>query len=167
MKKLPHIIRKAELNDIEELILLRSRLLDDTHYCYSSHTLEEQKVWKKNYRSWLIDNLNRKEWINILVAENHNDKKLYGCVTGIIDHRAPAQDCLNGLSGWIQSMVVLPELQRSGIGTKLIQQLLMWFLALEIKKITLQSTVNSEIFYTSVGFLKSDENTFYYISESP
>ncbi|MDX7991054.1 GNAT family N-acetyltransferase [Xenorhabdus littoralis] len=165
MEKSPYRIRKAELKDIEQLILLRSLLLDGTHHSYSSSTLEEQNIWRENYRNWLIENLNKKEWLSILVTENHNDEKLFGCVTGIIDYRAPAQDCLNGVSGWIQSMVVLPELQRNGIGIQLIQQIIAWFLERGIKKIILQSTREAEIFYTKIGFLKNDENTFYYLSE--
>ena len=82
---------------------------------------------------------------------------MLGCATAIIDQRAPAPGCLNGLSGWVQSVVVEPQWRNQGIARMLMQQLLRWFTNRGVGSVVLQSTEAAGTLYQALGFEISDE----------
>lgn len=102
------IVRPATQADLASLVELRAYLLDDTAASYSSKTPEDAARWRTAYRTWLSSRLNDSNCVLILAAEHKESGQVLGCATAIIDQRAPAPNCLNGLSGWVQSVVVEP-----------------------------------------------------------
>ncbi|WP_338884339.1 GNAT family N-acetyltransferase [Xenorhabdus sp. TH1] len=158
-------ICKATLADIDSLIRLRSYLLDNAIEIYGSKIPEDQKRWKEAYKSWLTDYLNSDCDVVIFVAVREKDNQLVGCVTGVIDKRAPTIDCINGLCGWIQSMIVQEDMKQKGVATRLMNRLNQWFSEHGVTKLTLQSTCDAEVFYQKLGFHLSNEKTFFLLSK--
>lgn len=150
-------VRPAALADLTGLVELRALLLDGTSASYSSTTPEDSAQWRAAYRNWLGSRLGENDCVQILAAEHKESGQVVGCATAIIDQRAPAPGCPNGLSGWVQSVVVEPQWRNRGIARQLIQQLLRWFANRGVGPVVLQSTEAAGTLYQALGFVASDE----------
>lgn len=150
-------VRPATLADLARLVELRAHLLDGTSASYSSKTPEDSAQWRAAYRSWLGSRLNESDCVQILAAEHKESGQVLGCATAIIDQRAPTPGCLNGLSGWVQSVVVEPQWRNRGIARQLMQHLLRWFANRGVGTVVLQSTESAGRLYQTQGFAVSDE----------
>ena len=151
-------VRNATPNDVAMLIELRAHLLDGTAASYSSRTPEGQARWRAAYRSWLCGTLGANDNVQVLVLEHRDSGQVLGCATGIIDVRAPTVATLNGLSGWVQSVVVAPQWRGKGGARLLMQQLLRWFDNREVASVVLQTTPGAEQLYLCLGFEVSTEH---------
>ncbi len=146
------------LVDVAMLIELRAHLLDGTHASYSARTPAEQARWRAAYRSWLGGTLGTNDNVQVLAAEHRESGQVIGCATGIIDARAPSAANVNGLSGWVQSVVVAPQWRARGIARQLMQQLLRWYANREVATVVLQATPGAEGLYRALGFEPSHEH---------
>lgn len=151
------IVRPAMVADLNRLVELRAYLLDGTEAMYSSKTPEDSMRWRAAYRTWLSSHLNTSNCVHVLAAEHKETGEVLGCATAIIDQRAPAPGCLNGLSGWVQSVVVEPRWRNRGIARQLMQNLLRWFASCSVGSVVLQSTEAADKLYQTLGFAISDE----------
>lgn len=148
----------AEYQDIDGLIGLRGLLLSGGAAHYSSISAEEDDIWKAYYRKWLINQFyNRKSNIQISVIRDENNNVI-GCATGIIDERAPVIGALDGLQGWVQSVVVAPEWRGQGLAILLMKSLFLWFESQGIGKIALQTTPIANAMYIKMGFDRTGED---------
>lgn len=150
-------VRPATQADLVSLVDLRAYLLDSTNASYSSKTPEDAARWRAAYRTWLSSRLNGSDCVQILAAEHKESGQVLGCATAIIDQRAPAPGCLNGLSGWVQSVAVEPQWRGRGIARHLMQHLLRWFANRGVGCVVLQSTATAGTLYQGLGFAVSDE----------
>ncbi len=150
-------VRPATQADLTSLVELRAYLLDGTAASYSSKTPEDAARWRPAYRTWLSSRLSESDCVQILAAEHKESGQVLGCATAIIDQRAPAPGCLNGLSGWVQSVVVEPQWRGRGIARHLMQHLLRWFANRGVGCVVLQSTEAAGALYQALGFIASDE----------
>lgn len=147
----------AVTEDIEGLIRLRKLLLSDGDAHYAATTAEEDRAWQLNYQKWLIQKLNEPD-SNVKIVVVHDDEKnVIACATGILDERAPMPGLLNGLQGWIQSVVVAPECRSKGLATLLLDTLFSWFSESNAGKVVLQTTPAGEALYKKIGFKESGE----------
>lgn len=151
------LVRHATADDIAALTELRALLLDGTGASYSSRTPEDAAKWRAAYRSWLAGVLGTHDNVQILVAEHRASRQLLGCATGIIDMRAPTSASPNGLSGWVQSVVVAPPWRGRGIANQVMQVLLRWFANRDVATIALQTTDGASGLYGKLGFAPSGE----------
>lgn len=144
--------------DIEGLIRLRKLLLSDgdAHYCANSR--EEDLAWQLHYQKWLHQKLN-KPIGNVKIVVIHDDaNNVIACATGILDERAPMPGILNGVQGWIQSLVVVPEWRGNGLASLLLNALFSWFSSREVRKVVLQTTPAGDALYRKFGFKNSGED---------
>ncbi|ASS89240.1 MAG: N-acetyltransferase [Bacillaceae bacterium] len=151
------VARKATINDVDMLIDLRKLLLNEGAGHYVSKSPEEQMAWQKSYRKWLIHNIPANEKMVIAVAHYDGETEISACAIGIIDERAPMKGCLNGLVGWVQSVVVHPERRRRGFAECLMNYILDWFQANNVEKVILQTTPIAKNLYKKLGFIDSGE----------
>lgn len=149
-------IRKAKIEDTEQLIELRKVLLSsgDTHY--ASKNEEEDLAWQQAYKEWINDNISNKN-VAIFVGEYEEDEHISVCVTGIIDSRAPMVGALNGKVGWGQSLVVHQDKRGLGIGETIMSHLHKWFKENDVYKVVAQSSKMAEEFNRKQGYLDSGE----------
>lgn len=158
-------IQEATLSDVDSLILLRAELLDNSNEVYSCNDDSDKKAWRLAYRSWIEEKLGHDNRVVIFIARDVSNGSIIGCITGIIDFRAPSTDCINGLSGWVQSMVVREIHRKQGVATCLFKYLLTWFNTNQVHKVSLQSTDGADVFYKKLGFEPYSENSYYLISD--
>ncbi|MEF2482859.1 GNAT family N-acetyltransferase [Vibrio mimicus] len=160
MSRKNYFVSPATEEDIEELVVLRAYILDSgSNGSYVSQDPEDSKQWRIAYKRWLCQILETDDNIRVLIAKI--DGMIVGCATGIIDRRAPARDCITGLSGWIQSVAVTPSWRRHGVARQLMLELIRWFKSKGISKIVLESTHGSESFYENLDFIRSSETLLY------
>jgi GNAT superfamily N-acetyltransferase len=150
-------VRPATVADLASLVALRAHLLDGSAAIYSSKTPEDSARWRAAYRAWLSSRLSESDCVQILAAEHKESGQMLGCATAIIDQRAPAPGCLNGMSGWVQSVVVEPQWRNQGIARLLMQHLLRWFTNRGVGSVVLQSTEAAGTLYQTLGFEISNE----------
>lgn len=147
----------ASSDDIDGLIELRKILLSNGNSHYAAASSEQDSLWQSHYRLWLHQCINTcHENIKIAVIR---DKAgcVIACAIGIIDQRAPAVDTLNGLSGWIQSMIVTPHWEGKGLATRLMYKLISWFKMKGVRTISLQTTPSAKSLYQHLDFKASGE----------
>ncbi|WP_413043858.1 N-acetyltransferase family protein [Pseudomonas sp. YJ42] len=150
-------VRNATGEDTAALIELRALLLDGTGASYSSRSPEGTARWRAAYRNWLADNLGSNDSVRVLVAEHQASRQIIGCATGIIDVRAPTSVNPNGLSGWIQSVVVAPQWRGHKVAKQLMQTLLRWYANRDVATVSLQTTDGAFRLYQTLGFSPSAE----------
>ncbi|EGO1729569.1 GNAT family N-acetyltransferase [Salmonella enterica] len=156
-------IRPALESDIDTLIKLRAILLDsNSNTTYVSKSEKEKMEWKKSYKNWLINFYHKKLNVNANILVADIEGSVIGCATGIVDSRPPAPDCMNGICGWVQSVVVFPFWRRKGIALKMLSNLLCWFADQNINKVVLEATPESHPLYKKIGFESSTESLFIY-----
>ncbi|MEB0047431.1 GNAT family N-acetyltransferase [Pseudomonas sp. DC1.2] len=149
------VLRPATSEHFDAVIELRALLLEGSEANYACVSVEERKLWRDAYSAWLRDVLSRSQTTQLLVAVC--DGRVVGCVTGFVDRRAPGPDCLNGLCGWVQSLVVSPAFRSRGLSRVLMQSLMEWFEGRQVGKVVLQSTPAAEPLYERIGYSRSSE----------
>ncbi|MFJ7311848.1 GNAT family N-acetyltransferase [Pseudomonas sp. NPDC098747] len=149
------VVRPATREHFDAVIELRALLLEGSGASYACTSIEEKKRWRETYATWLNEVLESSSATQLLVAISGD--QVVGCVTGFIDRRAPGPDCLNGLCGWVQSMVVLPAFRSRGLSRVLMQALMNWFETMQVGKVVLQSTPAAEPLYQRMGYHRSTE----------
>ncbi|MFW9079930.1 GNAT family N-acetyltransferase [Pseudomonas sp. P2757] len=149
------IVRQATSEHYEAVIELRALLLEGSDASYACTCAEEKTRWREAYKGWLNEELAISSATNLLVALS--DDQVVGCVTGFVDRRAPGPGCLNGLCGWVQSMVVLPAFRSRGLSVVLMQSLMSWFASRQVGKVVLQATPAAEPLYQRLGYSRSPE----------
>ncbi|WP_185913380.1 GNAT family N-acetyltransferase [Bartonella massiliensis] len=154
-------IKAAEPAHIERLVELRSLLLDVGQGLYVSQSAEEAKIWKDSYRHWLQQYFHSRGSLKNLVVALGCGSAVIGCVTAIIDDRPPSIGCLNGKTGWIQSVVVEPSWRKKGVAFKMLQAQLAWLAAAGVQSVFLSSTISAQDFYKKSGWSDTGEPLLY------
>jgi GNAT superfamily N-acetyltransferase len=149
------VVRSAASEHFDAIIELRALLLEGSGASYACTDAAQQQRWRAAYKNWLTEHLSTSRTTCLLVALNKG--QAVGCVTGFVDQRAPGPDCLNGLCGWVQSMVVLPAFRSRGLSVVLMQSLMDWFEARQVGKVVLQATPAAEPLYQRLGYSRSPE----------
>lgn len=155
------IIRKATMEDIEQLIELRKELLsnnEDTHY--SAKNKKDDNAWQQAYKIWIEDNLHNQN-IGIFVGEFNEDKNICACVIGIIDSRAPMVGAINGKMGWAQSLVVHKDRRGLRVAESIMKHLHNWFKKNSVNKIVIQSSKMGEEFNRKQGYIETGEKLLF------
>lgn len=154
------LIRKATIQDTEELVELRKILLSggDTHYAAKSE--EDNLAWQNAYRVWIKENISN-ENVLIQVGQYDEDAKICSCVIGIIDSRAPMVGALNGRVGWGQSLVVSKDRRGLGIAEEMMDAFHNWFKENNVQKIVVQSSKMAEEFNRKRGYLQTGEQLLF------
>ncbi|AMR06032.1 GNAT family N-acetyltransferase [Bacillus thuringiensis] len=154
------LIRKATIQDTEELVELRKILLSsgDTHYAAKSE--EDNLAWQNAYRDWIKENISNED-VLIQVGQYDEDEKICSCVIGIIDSRAPMVGALNGRVGWGQSLVVSKDRRGLGIAEAMMDAFHNWFRENNVQKIVVQSSKMAEEFNRKRGYLQTGEQLLF------
>lgn len=150
------IIRKAKIDDTEQLIELRKALLSGGETHYSANTEEDNIAWQEAYKEWIKENISS-ENIAIFVGEYGKNNDICACVIGVIDFRAPMVGALNGKVGWAQSLVVDQSKRGLGVGEAMVEHLHNWFKNNQVNKVVIQSSKMAEDFNRKRGYLETGE----------
>ncbi|MCP3740790.1 GNAT family N-acetyltransferase [Rossellomorea sp. BNER] len=157
-------IRKATIEDTEQLVELRKVLLSSGGTHYAAKNEKDDQAWQRAYREWLKENISNKD-VAILVGEYGENRDICACVIGIIDLRAPMVGALNGKVGWGQSLVVRQDRRGLGIAETIMEHLHIWFKENEVYKVVAQSSKMAEEFNKKRGYLETGEKLLVKIIE--
>jgi len=141
-------IRKAKIEDIDNLIILWIKLME-------YH--KEKKIYFLLSADWKEQKRNELEWIVksdltvVYIVEEGN--KLIGYIRGTI-HKLPLLYDIK-YEGSIEEIFILPEYRRKGYATKLFQSLVKDFNKRELEYININVDIENETgkkFWDALGF---------------
>ncbi|WP_047685902.1 MULTISPECIES: GNAT family N-acetyltransferase [Xenorhabdus] len=155
-------IRKATIEDTEDLVELRKVLLSNGNLHYSAKNKEDDLAWQKAYRSWIEKNISNKN-VLLLVGTYGKDKNICSCVIGIIDLRPPIVGVLDGRICWAQSLVVRSDRRGLGIAEAMVNSLENSLIENNVHKILMQSSKIAEKFHIRKGYIHTGEELFFKI----
>ena len=143
-------IYKANLNDVEDLVILWSELMQESSLIdkhYSTTPIAADRL-----RSEFINTL-RDPSVLHLIAKNESGKAL-GFTTAYISK--PSACFVQIPIGMLENMYVSPEIRRQGVGSRMARTVLNWFSKLKINRVLLNVLAGNEVgyqFWTSLGFI--------------
>ncbi len=140
------IIRKATLEDIDELVKLRIELI------------REISEVDENYMSKLTDAI--REYFTAKMPENEflgwvaEDEGKIIASSGLLFHeKPPIHGNLTGREAYIMNMYTLPEWRNKGIATKLLKEIIKFIKETNVRRIRLHATEAGKKVYEKMGFV--------------
>ena len=148
------IIRKATLEDVDELVKLRMELLReisevDEHYMAK---LDE------NYMARLADAI--RDYFTAKMPENEflawvaEDEGKIIASSGLVFHeKPPIHGNLTGREAYIMNMYTLPEWRNKGLATNLLKEIIKFIKETNVQRIRLHATETGKKIYEKMGFV--------------
>ena len=144
-------IRKATLDDVNELVRLRRMMFEAMGYG-DARQLDASDTASMDYFFRTISGGVFHGWL----AETTNGEAI-GSVGAVIDQHPPNPTNLSGQTGYIMNLVTDPRYRRQGIARRLMQTTLDWLAEQSITHVTLYATQAGNALYDELGFVESNE----------
>lgn len=149
--------RKATIEDLEELMVLRDLLLIDSN---EDNYFEKREAIEQINREYFRKGFESGEFI-VWIAEE--DDKIVA-TSGITLVKIPATFmCQNGHFGYITNIYTLPEYRRRGLGKELVLRLIASAKELGYYKIMLGSTKAGRPLYEHLGFVDAEDEMVLFV----
>lgn len=139
-------IRRATLDDVNQLVQLRLLLFEETGelvqrdvtaFAEALHTYFVKSLTQETYLAWLAEGDHR------IVASS-----------GLhLFERLPVPENLSGKEGYILNMYTLPEWRGQGLATVLLQEIIAYAKATGIRRLWLHATEAGRPVYEKIGFV--------------
>ena len=141
----PYTIRRATVDDLETLVMLRLRL------AYEDHPADEQPPMEltRALTDYLAEALPSEQML-IWVAEVGGE--IVGTSGLIFFQQPPTEHNPSGREAYILNMYTLPEWRGQGIATALMQTLLAYVRQTDARRIYLYATPEGKPLYEKLGF---------------
>lgn len=141
------ILRRATLDDLDELVVLRLKLFRESGYLLSE---EPPPELIEATRTYLSENLPTERFLAwIAVAERH----LIGMSGLIFFQKPPTEENLSGLEAYTMNMYTLPEWRSQGIATAILQETIKYVQNTSARRIWLHTTKDGQRVYQRCGFV--------------
>jgi len=143
-------VRRAGVNDIEEIVRLRVAFLREVQPDVS---VSDDVIYQQT-RQYITDKLPTDEY-PVWLAEEGN--KIVGISSLVFYHRPPT--LLNGSSLYahILNVYTLPEYRRQGIATALLKEIIEYVKSTPANRISLNASEEGRPVYERLGFQASDD----------
>jgi GNAT superfamily N-acetyltransferase len=149
--------RKAVINDLESLTLLRIKMLCEDNN-YNMDFIEKIKLYTNEYFNRELVDENYVSWVAL------SEYKIVG-MCGITFFKIPPNDwCLAGNTGYIGNMYTEKEFRRNGIAKNLLKKIIEEAKIRNCERIILDTTEMGEKIYIKYGFEYSRTKMVYYPS---
>ena len=148
---LPFIVRKAEVRDIEALVLLRVELLH-TAAALGVPTALDEEEWREvggAIRAYFAEAIPSGAYCGV-VAEAGREVVACGGITFM--QRPPYQRHLEGSEAYLMNMYTLPEWRGKGVGTAIVAELLKLAKTAGVKRVWLDAEEKARPLYAKAGF---------------
>jgi GNAT superfamily N-acetyltransferase len=142
------VIRAAEPEDVDELVRL-GELMYVAMGVLDGDT-DSSADWVDRRREVLAEML-VDDRACAFVADV-GGPRLVGSGIGLLQPGLPAPHNPSGLTGYLLSMMTEPEWRGQGVATGIVQQILDWFQAREVVRVSLHASAAGEPIYRSLGF---------------
>lgn len=140
-------IRRATIDDLEELIALRLKLFHESGYLHSE---EPPSELIEATRAYLSDHIPTERFLSWVALNQGN---LVGSSGLIFFQKPPTEENLSGLEAYIMNMYTLPEWRGQGIATALMQEIIKYVQQTSAKRIWLHTTKDGQPVYERNGFV--------------
>jgi ribosomal protein S18 acetylase RimI-like enzyme len=139
-------IRKATVQDIEEIIRLRLELFKELGEVQSE---QEEALVTTATKKYLEESLSNNEFISFLALSNNNVISVSGMV---LFKRPPYLDNLKGLEAYILNMYTIPQYRGKGLARKLLENCIEECKKIGVKRIWLHASEDGIPLYKKMGF---------------
>ena len=142
--------RRAQLNDIEELVKLRIQFL------YEAEKIEKEKsshLLQKSLTNYFTIHLKNEEFIAWFAVE---DSVIIGTSGVCFSVVPPSFGNITGGEAYIMNMYTLPEARKKGVGTKLLEKIIEDVAERKINKVRLITTEIGKSLYLKTGFKENN-----------
>ena len=149
------IYRKADINDIDDLIDLKIK--QNLYTCNRDGLiLKDENIARENIRKILLQELN--QTIYFFVAIDKSNNRTVACNGVVVHQMVPSALFLNGKKAYITSVYTDEDYRCMGIQNVLMQMVLDLLKKIECTKIELDAVNPHAIkLYEKFGFKKDDE----------
>jgi len=151
-------VRKAEENDVAELVRLRV-LLFETFDGEFFNPSSADDGWRTVLATVLKEQLTA-DAVRILVVDGDNG--LAACGIGTIEQRLPGPHLRNGRIGHVVGVVTDPAYRRRGHSRAIMAGLLSWFTEREVARVDLYASHEGEPLYRELGFTEHPDPALYW-----
>jgi ribosomal protein S18 acetylase RimI-like enzyme len=142
----PFEIRRATVQDIEEIVKLRLELFKELGEVRSG---QEEALILTATREYLEEALFNNEFISYLAFANHQVISVSGMV---LFKRPPYLENLQGLEAYILNMYTLPPYRGKGLARKLLENCIEECKKIGVKRIWLYASYDGIPLYEKMGF---------------
>ncbi len=148
------IIRKATLEDVDELVKLRMELLREISEVNEHYTakLNDDYIAKlaDAIREYFTDKIPENEFL-AWVAE---DKGKIIASSGLVFHeKPPIHGNLTGREAYIMNMYTVPAWRNKGLATNLLKEIIKFIKETNVQRIRLHATEAGKKIYEKMGFI--------------
>jgi ribosomal protein S18 acetylase RimI-like enzyme len=144
--KMPVEIRKAAIQDIEEICRLRLELFKELGEVRSE---QEEALVITVTREYLEEVLSKNEFISYLALLNGEVISVSGMA---LFKRPPYLENLKGLEAYILNMYTIPPYRRKGLARSLLERLIEECKKMGVKRIWLHSSDDGKPLYSKMNF---------------
>lgn len=138
-------IRQAELNDIDNIIHYRIKLLFEAG---NKPIDDNQEILVERLKAYFNDNLGTKFFC--WIAE-HNNEVI--AISGLnLFEKPPTFSNISGLEGYIMNMYVKEEFRGKGIATSIMNHIVEYLKEIGVDKVKLLATEQGRPVYKNFGF---------------
>lgn len=149
------IYKKADINDIDDLISLKIKQ-NDFYNNIDNITTEDENIIKENISRILLQELNKT--IYFFVAKDKDNNRTVACSGVVIHQMVPSSSFINGKKGYITSVYTDEDYRRNGIQNILMKMIMDFLKEIECKKVELDATELPAIkLYEKFGFKKDNQ----------
>jgi GNAT superfamily N-acetyltransferase len=138
---------QSDLNDLDQIIELRLKLLREAGYLQSD---EPSVELIEATRTYLRNNLPTDRFI-AWVAEIEG--RIVGMSGLVFFEKPPTEENLSGLEAYVMNMYTLPEWRGKGIATLLLQEIIRMIKTTKARRIWLRTTPDGQHVYEQNGFV--------------
>jgi len=140
------LIRKANINDIEQLIKLRIDYLVEER---GSLSKDEESAIKKQLKSYFQKHISDDSFVGIVADV---EGVIASTAFLVISERPANPAFITGLKGTIYNVLTYPEYRRKGIATKVLEALIEEAKRANVSSVELMATKDGKYLYEKLGF---------------
>jgi GNAT superfamily N-acetyltransferase len=141
-------IRKAGVNDIEQLITMRILYLQED---YKGLTSEQIFTLKEQLPEYFCKHINN----DMIAYVAEDDSKIISTVFLIINEKPGNPNFITGKTGTIMNVYTKPEFRKKGIAGKLLELVIQDAKGLNLSFLELKATQKGLTLYKKIGFIEN------------
>ncbi|PCG87710.1 GNAT family N-acetyltransferase [Streptomyces sp. WZ.A104] len=151
----PNPARRATAEDAEELVRLRTVMLDSLPKRPGANP---DTTWRPVAVETLRGKLNDPDGdLTAFVVDSPAGTGLAACAVGTIEYRLGGPGNPGGTTGYVFSVATDPDQRRRGHARACTEALLGWFRERGVPQVDLRASVEAEPLYASLGFARTPD----------
>lgn len=144
--------RRADVNDIEILVDLRARFLNEL---YNHPDDDKTKILKRSLQGYFSEAIPPNDFVAWVAEYNGTIIGTGGMVVWRMPSRYGGLE--SGRLGYVLNLYTIPEARRRGIGARLLNELIEEARSLGLKYLHLHSSEDGMSLYRTAGFAEPDQ----------